>query len=237
MLLICVAREARWSQDGKEDPAEAGPHVSRIPALCAQAVGTVFGPGGSQELSKEKGLRELPSWRKKPFPLPSGLDRHAALPAPSVQSASLSPHPPACVRRLQGEMDLGVAGLVWGGSPSGLRRPQCFLSVLALVLSCPGHVLLPSCRGLSWSSEARVPRVLAPAPSGAAQGSAAWPPHQAPNGAPGGSWQCFCSAFLTPPRTVCAGPVVLVCLVSLSADRCTGSEVCHVGFAGASKRA
>lgn len=137
MLLICVAREVRWSQDGKEDPAEAGPRVSRIPALCAQAVGTVFGPGGSQELSKEKGLRELPSWRKKPFPLPSGLDRHAALPAPSVQSASLSPHPPACVRRLQGEMDLGVAGLVWGGSPSGLRRPQCFLSVLAPVLSWP----------------------------------------------------------------------------------------------------
>lgn len=182
------------------------------------------GPSGAAKLEEEA------------FPAAIWSGSARGPPCPSVQSASLSPHPPACVRRLQGEMDLGVAGLVWGGSPSGLRRPQCFLSVLALVLSCPGHVL-PSCRGLSWSSEARVPRVPAPAPSGAAQGSAAWPPHQAPNGAPGGSWQCFCSAFLTPPRTVCAGPVVLVCLVSLSADRCTGSEVCHVGFAGASKRA
>lgn len=122
MLLTCVVQEARWSQDGREDLAEAGPHASRTPALCAQAVGTVFGPGGSQELSKEKGLQELPAWGKKPVPLPSGLDPHAALPAPSVQSASLSPHPPARVRKLQGEMDLGVAGLVWCGSPSCLQE-------------------------------------------------------------------------------------------------------------------
>lgn len=118
----------------------------------------------------------------------------------------------------------------------GLRRPQCFLSVLAPVLSCPGHILLSSCQSLSWSSEARVPRVLAPAPPGAAQGSVAWPPHRAPNGAPGGSWQCFCSAFLTPPCTLCAGPVVSVCLVFLYADRHTGSEVCHVGFVGTSRK-
>lgn len=118
----------------------------------------------------------------------------------------------------------------------GLRRLQCFLSVLAPGLAWPGHVVLPSCWDLSWSSEARVPRVPAPAPLGAAQGSVAWPPNRAPDGALGGSWQCFRSASLTPPCTLCAGPVVSVCLVFLYADRCTGSEVCHVGFVGTSRK-
>lgn len=96
------------------------------PQLCAQAVGTIFGDHlrarWESGIVKGKGPSGAARPRKRPFPPPSSLDPHAAPPAPSVQSASLSSHPPAHVRRLQGEMDLGVAGLVWGGSPSCLQE-------------------------------------------------------------------------------------------------------------------
>lgn len=68
------------------------------------------GPAGAARLEQEA------------FPAAIRPGSARGLPAPSVQSASLSPHPPARVRRLQGEMDLGVAGLVWGGSPSCLQE-------------------------------------------------------------------------------------------------------------------
>lgn len=59
---------------------------------------------------------------------------------------------------------------------------------------------------------------------------------------PGSQWgpgwflAVFLLHFSHPPCTLCSGPVVLVCLVFLYADRCTGSEVCHVGFMGAYRK-
>lgn len=42
------------------------------------------------------------------------------------------------------------------------------------------------------------------------------------------------SAFLAPSCTLSLGLVVLMCLVFDEADRCAGSEACHVGFVGTS---
>lgn len=75
---------------GKTEPGwQGGPGRSRStrvqnPSPLCAGRGDHIGPGGNQELSKEKGLRELPGWSQKPFPPPSGLDPHAAsLPPPS----------------------------------------------------------------------------------------------------------------------------------------------------------
>lgn len=138
-------------------------------------------------------------------------------------------------------MDLEVAGLVRGGLPAKLppggQAPQtaCFLSVLAscLVPSGCGHASSPQAGGLSWSSGARAPSVLAPAPR-IAHGSVAWP---LPRGCRRSPRRCALGSVCAP---CCFEPpcavfnlesVVLARLVFFPADKYVRSEACHgVGF-------
>lgn len=128
---------------GEMEPGwQGGPSRSR--STCVQNPSSLCAGCGDRlrawwesGIIKGKGPSGAAKLEEEAFPAAIWSGSARGPPCPLRPECLLEPTPPACVRRLQGEMDLGVAGLVWGGSPSGLRRPQCFLSVLAPVLSWP----------------------------------------------------------------------------------------------------
>lgn len=171
---------------------EAGPSASRTPSLLQWAGPDDLIQGPKEGDNSKERQRALGSClgREKQSPFCSCLlwIRTPASLLPSVQSSSSDPHPPPVsedsrVRDGPGGCRAGV-GRHTPKAASSRQPPQtmCFLSVLVPVLSCRGRASSPQAGGLSWSSGARAPSMLAPAPRGIAQGSVAWPLHQAPDG-------------------------------------------------------
>lgn len=110
----------------------------------------IEGPVGVKKhrRKRKRALGGCPDWKKQsPFLPPSRLDSHTVL--PSRPFVTLRPEftldptpqalaPQALIRRLQGEMDLGVAGLVWGRSPKLLPGGSTTDRVFSVsISSCP----------------------------------------------------------------------------------------------------
>ena len=124
-------------------------------------------------------------------------------------------------------MDLVVAGLVSGSVPPRAASRKQLTPVLSWRVMA-ARAFLPSCRCLSWSSEARVPRVPAPAPLGTTKDGWCGRSTRLLTVGTLGVVLGSVSAFSASLCTISLGPVVLVCLVFCQADRCMGSEVCTV---------
>lgn len=186
---------------------EAGPGASRTPSplQCAGNDDPLQGPVEVKKYQERMSKPSEAAWAGRDT-VPSHcclvrIHTWAFLPS-SVQSASLNPRCPACVRKFQGKRwTWSRQGWCGATSPkSCLQEAASADHVFSVsisphpVLSCHGHAFLPSCWGLPWASEARVPSV--PAPLGTAQGSVAWPLHQASDREP---LVVLGKVFLLPP--------------------------------------
>lgn len=138
--------------------------------VAGTEAGPAWASGGRKIIQERK--RALGAALEETKPLPAASPR-LWIRAWSLASLSpeftLSPHlrPPTADARVRG----------WGRAPCCFREAALQMAFsVSISPSCPGgRALLPSCQGLSCSSEARVP-VLALVPLGTAQGSVAWPP-------------------------------------------------------------
>lgn len=152
-----------------------------------------------------------------PFLLPSHVDSHTVLQPPSVQS-------PPLTLTLRQALDRSLQGERWAWRRQGVGAapeppPEAFsagrlfpVSISPCpVMSCHSRTHLPSGWGLSRSSEAGVPRVLALAPLGTTQGSVAWLPPGRTGALAGARHSAPTAAVPAPPCTASSGPLGSVC--------------------------
>lgn len=124
---------------------EAGPGISGTlsPLQCMGQEDPASGASGSEKISKkerkgkEPGMGEMESFATACLVC---IHTWAFLPS-SFQSSSLNPHPPACIRRLQGERWTWKR---WTRAGVGQRPPKSCLqeTVLTPVLAWPGQPCL-----------------------------------------------------------------------------------------------